>query len=144
MRTDEVFERILRGLENVRRTGDDRFTARCPAHEDRTNSFGGRLLADGRILLNCLAACEISAVLAALDLKMRDLYPKPLTSTYLPGQRPNHYHAAREALRFLHYEVLLVAIAAENVAGDIVLSGDDRNRLMLAAQRIRATAKVVR
>ncbi len=143
MSTDDTFDRILGMLENVHRTGDDRFTARCPAHTDKHRSFGGRLLADGRILLNCFAQCEISSVLAALGLEMKDLFPKPLTTTFLPGQRPNLYHAAREAFRAVHFEVLLVAISAENVANGIALSDDDRDRLILAAQRIRSAAEAV-
>ena len=143
MSTDETFERILGMLENVNRTGDDRFTAKCPAHTDKHRSFGGRLLADGRILLNCFAQCEISSVLAALDLEMKDLFPKPLTTTFIPGQRQNLYHAAREALRVLLPEVQLTAIAAENIASGIALTDDDRDRLILAAQRIRGAAEAV-
>ena len=143
MSTNETFERILGMLENVTRTGDDRFTARCPAHTDKHRSFGGRLLADGRILLNCFALCEISSVLAALGLEMKDLFPKPLTTTFLPGQRQNLYHAAREALRVVNHEALLTAIAADNLANGIALTDDDRDRLILAAQRIRGAAEAV-
>ncbi len=143
MSTVGTFERILGLLENVNRTGDDRFTARCPAHTDKHRSFGGRLLADGRILLNCFAQCEIRSVLAALDMEMRDLFPKPLTTTFLPGQRQNLYHAAREAFRVINQEALLTAIAAENLASGIALTDDDRDRLILAVQRIRGAAEAV-
>ncbi len=75
---------------------------------------------------------------------MRDLFPKPLTTTFLPGQRQNLYHAAREALRVLLPEVQLTAIAAENIASGIALTDDDRDRLLLAASRIRGAAEMVR
>ncbi len=144
MSTDDTFERILGSLENVIRTGNDRFTARCPAHTDKHRSFGGRLLSDGRILLNCFAQCEISSVLAALGLEMKDLFPKPLTTTFLPGQRQNLYHAAREAFRVVSHEALLIVIAAENIVSGIALTDDDRDRLILAAQRIRGAAEAVK
>ena len=128
-------------LEGVRETGSGRWMARCPAHEDRSPSLAVRELDDGRVLLHDFGGCATTDVLAALGLEMADLYPERLTTTGLPGQRPNHWHASREALRALHQEVLLVAIAAENLAGGITLSDDDRDRLILAASRIRAAAE---
>ena len=76
-------------------------------------------------------------------MEMRDLFPKPLTTTFLPGQRQNLYHAAREAFRVINQEALLTAIAAENLASGIALTDDDRDRLILAVQRIRGAAEAV-
>ena len=47
----------------------------CPAHNDRTPSLSVDANGDGdRVLVNCLAGCDTSAVLDALGLSMRDLY----------------------------------------------------------------------
>lgn len=135
---------VLDRLERVKQTGTGRWLASCPGHEDRSPSLSIRELEDGRVLLHDFGGCATTDVLAALGLEMADLYPERLTTTGLPGQRPNHWHASREALRALHQEVLLVAIAAENVAGGMTLSDDDRDRLLLAAQRIRNAAQAAR
>ncbi len=132
---------LLDRLEAVRETGSSRWIARCPAHDDSSPSLAVRELDDGRILLHDFGGCATTDVLAALGLELKDLYPERFTMTSLPGQRPNHWHASREALRALRQETLVVAIAAENVAGGITLSDDDRDRLILAASRIRATAE---
>lgn len=47
---------------------------------------------------------------------------------------------AREALAALKFEVLVVAVAAENIANGIALSDADRARLLLAWARIDAIA----
>lgn len=132
---------LIDRLKGVRQTANNRWVASCPAHDDRSPSLAVRKLDDGRILLHDFGGCATTDVLAALGLELKDLYPERFTMTSLPGQRPNHWHASREALRALRQEVLVVAIAAENVAGDIILSDDDRDRLLLAAQRIRSAAE---
>ncbi len=133
---------LLDRLEAVRETGSSRWIARCPAHDDSSPSLAVRKLDDGRILLHDFGGCATTDVLASLGLELKDLYPERFTMTSLPGQRPNHWHASREALRALRQETLVVAIAAENVAGGITLSDDDRDRLILAVSRIRAAAEV--
>lgn len=50
---------------------------------------------------------------------------------------------AREALAALQFEALLVWVAAQNVAGGIELSDDDRTRLNLAMRRIDTIAQEV-
>ncbi len=132
---------VLDRLDKVKQTGPDRWVACCPAHDDKSPSLAVRELDDGRILIHDFGGCATTDVLAALGLELKDLYSEHLTTASLPGQRPNHWHASREALHALRQETLVVAIAAENVAGGITLSDDDRDRLILAASRIRATAE---
>jgi DNA primase len=56
---------ILERLDAVRIAGDDKWIARCPAHDDRTPSLSVALAGNGRILMHCHAGCAITAVLAA-------------------------------------------------------------------------------
>lgn len=67
---DEVLDR----LDRVRRSGA-RWSARCPAHPDRTPSLSIGTGDDGRVLLTCWAGCTVDDIVAALGLDMRDLYP---------------------------------------------------------------------
>ena len=67
-------ERVLARLEGVRRVGRG-FVARCPAHPDKNPSLSLGVGADGRVLLKCFAGCDLDAILDALGLEVRDLFP---------------------------------------------------------------------
>lgn len=58
-----------------RRTGAN-WSARCPAHEDREASLSFTEESDGRVLIKCFAGCTVEAIVAAVGLQMRDLFPK--------------------------------------------------------------------
>ena len=55
--------------------------AHCPAHADAEQWLAIREKVDGVVLLYCHAGCSTAAVLAALGLGWRDLYP-PKTTTF--------------------------------------------------------------
>jgi hypothetical protein len=67
-------ERLLSKLPDATRSGDG-WSARCPAHEDRRPSLSVREGEDGRALVWCHAGCTVDAVCAAVDLRVRDLFP---------------------------------------------------------------------
>lgn len=64
---------ILSKLESARRTGDG-WSARCPAHEDRSPSLSIREGEDGRVLLHCHAGCDLSKVCEVLGVRQSDLF----------------------------------------------------------------------
>ena len=68
-------EDIIARLDNVRRSGAQ-ISARCPAHDDRTNSLSVTVGEDGRTLLRCHAGCSIGEIAAALGLRTADLFPE--------------------------------------------------------------------
>ena len=138
-----VADRLLDRLEGVKQNGHNRWIARCSAHQDRNPSLSIRETDEGILRIKCFAECGGADVMSAVGLELKDLYPEPIKHYSSPG-KPSHWHAAREALRVLCPEVLLVAIAAENVGAGIDLSDDDRERLRLAASRIRYAAEAVR
>ena len=63
---------ILTRFEAVRQAGDG-WSARCPGHEDQTNSLSIHHR-DGKWLLRCHAGCKTEDVVAAVDLTMADLF----------------------------------------------------------------------
>ena len=134
--------RLIDRLEGVKETGPGRWIARCPAHDDRSPSLSIRELDDGRILIHDFGGCGGPDVMDAVGLTLSDLYPEPIKHHAAP-RPPNHWHSAREAFLVLRLEVLLVAVAAENIVTGISLTGDDRDRLILAARRIRAAGEAV-
>ncbi len=56
---------IANGLQRVRRQGDYKFSACCPAHDDRNPSL---FISDknGKILVKCFAGCTQEEVIGAL------------------------------------------------------------------------------
>ena len=69
MTTTELIHRL-----NARRNGTG-WTAKCPAHDDGTASLSITEGQDGRTLLHCHAGCTTPAIVAAVGLKMGDLFP---------------------------------------------------------------------
>ena len=65
---------LLDRLEGVRKAGAG-WTARCPAHDDRRASLAVARGDDGRWLLKCHAGCAFDAVVGALGIDARDLFP---------------------------------------------------------------------
>jgi hypothetical protein len=125
---------LLSRLDKVKRTGPDRWVARCPAHDDRGPSLSIRELDDGRVLLFDFGGCSVHEVVAAVGLELSDLFPPhPLHETHRAERRP---FSADDALRCLDFEATLIHLAACDMAAGNTLSDDDRARLALAARRI--------
>lgn len=61
-------------LENVRTRGTGKWSARCPAHGDKSPSLSIREGDDGRLLVHCFAGCTIDEITAALGLRVSDLF----------------------------------------------------------------------
>lgn len=72
------FTKLIYALDAVgstyRCTAEYAAVAQCPAHEDRTASLSLGAGDDGRVLLHCHAGCSTEEVVAALGLKMVDLF----------------------------------------------------------------------
>jgi hypothetical protein len=66
---DGVLERL-----DARPAGDNRWSAKCPAHPDRRDSLSVSLGDEDRVLLKCFRGCATEDVVAALGLEMRDLF----------------------------------------------------------------------
>ena len=133
---------MLGRLEKVTDTGGGQYSARCPAHEDKSPSLSIRET-DDRLLLHCFAGCHSTEIVAAVGLSLADLFNTPLTKHYvksLPSQRRfNH----RALLLMINRESTKVAIAAHDMAEGRVLSDDDRKALILAHQRITRVVEIV-
>jgi hypothetical protein len=129
-----VANELISRLDKVKRTGTDRWTARCPAHDDRGPSLAIREMEDGRVLLKCFAGCEAHEVVQALGMELSDLFPLRPTSAN-PDRRP---FPTADILRCIGFEVLIVSVVASTLAAGKALSALDHDRLMLAINRIQA------
>lgn len=126
MRADTLLSR----LDKVRQTGPDSWSARCPAHTDKTNSLSIRQ-ADDKTLIHCFAGCSVHEVVGAVGLEISDLFP-PREHHGKPERRPLLTLAGFRAVSF---ECVVVAtIGRAMLLGK--LSEHDQSRLVLAVERI--------
>lgn len=130
---------LLSRLERVKRTGNGRYTARCPAHDDKGPSLAIRELDDGRILVHCFAGCDVHSVLSAVSLGMDALFPERKAQHGKPERRP---FPAADILRCIAFEALVVLCAATSMMAGEPLSALNRDRLSLASSRIQSALDV--
>lgn len=67
-------EDLLARLSGVKKSGKG-WSAKCPAHDDRHSSLSVNQTDDGTILVKCHAGCSAEAVVQAVGLELRDLFP---------------------------------------------------------------------
>lgn len=127
-------EQLLSRLDKVRQRGPGQWSARCPAHDDKGPSLSIKELPDGQVLLKCFAGCETQAVVGAVGLGLRDLYPH--SGHAVQAHKVRGLLPARQALELIDHEANLVAVAALNAAHGVALTEADRERLVQAASRI--------
>ena len=130
-------ENLIQRLEKVRgRNGS--WTARCPAHADKGPSLAVRETPDGRVLVHCFAGCETQSVLESVGMDMTDLFPPDEKRREYghgkPSVKPAFY--ASDLMRVIAFEALVVQIVAFDIGNGKKISEDDRQRMMVAYQRI--------
>lgn len=129
---------FLEHLQGVRQTGTGRWSARCPAHDDRHPSLNVRELHDGRTLIHCFAGCAVAEIVGAIGLELSDLFPERPTHRGKSERRP---FPATDVLRAIEHEALIVAVAASHLGNGGELSVEDRKRLLLASSRLTAAVQ---
>lgn len=97
-------ENILSRLDGVQQH-EDYFMAKCPAHKDRIRSLTVRQGRDGCALIKCHASCEKPAILAALNLTMKDLFPDSRPTREAPSRIVATYDYTDE-IGMLLYQVV--------------------------------------
>jgi hypothetical protein len=128
-------DNLLSHLDKVKPTAKGCFIARCPAHEDKSPSLTIRELDDGRVLLHCFGGCSVHEVLDAVGLDMAALFPPREIQHGKPERRP---FPAADVLRAIGFESLVVCAAAVTMMSGEAFTQVDRDRLILATERIQA------
>lgn len=130
-------ETLLSRLERVKRTGPDRWHARCPAHDDKGPSLAIREIDDGRTLVHCFAGCSAQDVVAAVSLSLSDLMPpRALAVDRVKGER--RPFPAADVLRAIGFEALVVLTSGAALLTGQSFTETDRARLTLAVARIQS------
>lgn len=133
-------DKVLSRLDMVKRIGDGRYKALCPAHDDSTPSLA---IKDdgGRLLLYCFGGCETSEVLGAIGLDFSDIMPEKAMGNF---KRDKKLFYAIDILNIIKFEATLTYIYAADMAKGLTLTSNDRERLLLAASRINHAYEVAR
>ena len=124
---------VLNALNGVKKTGQNKWVARCPAHEDKSPSLAIKELDDGRILLHCFAGCSVDEVVCAIGLELSDLFPEKI------AKRERRPFDAYHILECLKDESLILVLAA-----NAPQTNDNMRRIQLAHERISAAYDLAR
>jgi hypothetical protein len=127
---------LLSRLDKVRTTGQGRYVACCPAHDDKTPSLAITELPDGRILIHCFAECPPDAILGAVGLEFDALYPEQALGHAVRSEKP--WFNARDVLTCLANESLIVYLCAKTLNRGEALIALDQERLRQAVTRLGA------
>jgi hypothetical protein len=125
---------ILERLEGVRERGNGRWSARCPAHEDRSPSLSIRELDDGTVLLHDFGGCSPLAVVQAVGMEFSALFPNRSIRRVDYRRRPSI--PAGERLELLEHEIGVAFFIATDFLKSKAMSDEAYDRLAKAVKRI--------
>jgi hypothetical protein len=100
-------------LQKVKRTGDNKFMACCPAHNDKTASLTVSELPDGRVLINCFAGCDTYSILKSVGLDWQDVMPENNLGEFKKKDRVLYPSEALELVKFETQVVCMIAYDAK-------------------------------
>ena len=116
-----------------------RWTACCPAHNDKSPSLAVRELDDGRILVKCFSGCSAAEIVASVGMDLTDLFP-PDDSSLLyrtkPAKSERKPFYPSDLLKITRFEALIVAMVARDITKGKNVSESDLERLNVAFERI--------
>src|SRR5882724_5086828 len=70
-----IVDELLTRFDKGKKSGPNKWVARCPAHEDRSPSLAIKEGDDGVVLLHCFAGCSVDDVCGAIGIELMDLFP---------------------------------------------------------------------
>lgn len=122
---ESPIDKILSRLNRVRETGQDKWIASCPGHEDKHASLSIKRTDDDKVLLHCFAGCSISDVLASIGAEIEDLFPSGVKGN---NKRIRNFPSARELLNLLLCDIAAIYIVANNIRNKNETPEDDWKR----------------
>ena len=119
-------DKLLSRLDKVRQVKPGKWTARCPAHDDKTPSMNITEVENGKLLVKCWVGCSVNEIIASVGLELRDLFPDSDSKPHRPG--PSRAAIERERL--------VCVIAQSLIDQGTELTEEDRRRFELARDRL--------
>jgi hypothetical protein len=133
---NDSFDILLSRLEGVKRAGDGRWYARCPAHADRSPSLSIRDTGT-RTLIHCFAGCEAEDILTAVGLTWRDIIRDEWKAAY---EAAVHQRVRLPPVDPLGLEKRIIEIGLADLEAGKTLSAEDRARYEVALLRVKGVA----
>lgn len=126
-------------LGGVRRTGAGRWSARCPAHDDKTPSLAVRECDDSRLLLKCFAGCDVESILDAMGLTWDAIMPeRPIGDN---GKRERRPFFPQDVFTIALKEITIATVIACDMHKNQAISEDGYQRLLTACGRLNSIAE---
>ena len=124
---------LLERLDGVRQTGDGKWMAKCPAHDDNGPSLSVRDTGE-RTLIHCFAGCHAEDILAAVGLTWRDI----IRDKWEAAQHAaTHQKIKLPPVDPLKLEWRIIQLAKADREAGREISIEDQARLKIAYERIR-------
>ena len=120
---------LLSRVHKLKKTGDSKWLACCPAHDDKTPSLAIKL-ADDRILIHCFTGCDVSSIISALGLELSDLMPESKRHSRPDNKCPKFNKP--ELLDRIVEESAILIVAIRQIFKGTQLNDDDMERVVKA------------
>ena len=131
-----MIDNLLSSLTKVK-GGRGRWTACCPAHNDKSPSLAIRELDDGRILLKCFGGCSAQEIVESVGLTLNDLFPSDnLSYRVKPAKPERRAFFPSDLLRIARFEALIVTLVCRDITKGKNVSEADLERLETAFNRL--------
>lgn len=125
---------IVARLDGVHERGPGKWSAKCPAHEDRSPSLSVAEIGDGTTLLHCFAGCRPLDICHAIGIEFRDLFPAGRIRRVDHRERPRL--SATDALNALADDACLIAIIGADFLEHRTLDRETWDMLAAAYRRV--------
>ena len=135
-------DQLLERLDRVKQTRPDRWQACCPAHDDKSPSLTISETAEGTVLVKCWAGCGAAAIVGAVGLELRDLFPPRFDGKAYQASKPPRYSAV-EIVKTLLMESTILMLGYRALQRGEELNLADQGRVELAIQAIDECREVV-
>ncbi|NOU21085.1 MAG: hypothetical protein HOO93_04720 [Methyloglobulus sp.] len=123
-------ELLLSGLDGVKNTGNCKWLALCPGHDDRSPSLSIKQI-DDRLLIRCFAGCGYLDVLAAIGLDANALFPDRHLDPNEPRRKPPRFNKA-ELFDIAINEAGILALGWNGLLVNGSVTDTDRERVQRA------------
>ena len=132
---------FLSRLEKIRRTGEGKWLACCPSHDDKSPSLAIKQTDDGKILIHCFAGCGVEEIVSAIGLTLADLMPD--NSQFKKGSKPPKFNKF-ELFDRVVFESTILLVAIRQLFNHEPLSDEDMARVIKAEETIDDIARECR
>jgi len=127
-----IAERLISRLDKVKSTGNGKWVACCPAHEDKTPSLSVTEISD-RVLIKCWTGCSASEIVEAVGLTLSDLFPEHIPSI---GHQPaKDAWSARQILECLKKDFMMMNLIAYDLHKGKPLDNEMQSQLESCTKR---------